>query len=54
MCDIIFEKANNRRGKVNRTMSAYAEAALKRFVKKGAMRDFLEFRKINVPQSLFQ
>ena len=54
MCDSIFEKAECRRGKVNRITSVYAEAAFKRFLKKSAMRNFVEFKKIYVWESLFQ
>ena len=55
MCDTIFEKAKDRRGKVNRITSVvYAEAAFKRFLKKNAMRNFVEFKKIYVRDSLFQ
>ena len=55
MCDTIFEKAKDRRGKVNRITSVvYAEAAFKRFLKKNAMRNFVEFKKIYVRESLFQ
>ena len=42
MCDIVFEKAKGRGGKVNRA-SVYAEAAVGRFFKKGVMRNFAEF-----------
>ena len=54
MCDTIFEKAEYRRGKVNRITSVYAEAAFNRFLKKSAMRKFVEFKKIYVWESLFQ
>ena len=54
MCVTIFEKAADRRRKVNRITSVYAEAAFKRFLKKSAMRNFVEFKKIYVWESLFQ
>ena len=54
MCDTIFEKAADRRGKVNRITSVYEEAAFKRVLKKSAMRNFVEFKKIYVRESLFQ
>ena len=53
MCDIVFEKVQDRAGKVNRT-SVYAEAASEGFFKKGFMRNFPEFtkKKESVPESL--
>ena len=54
MCDTIFEKAKDRRGKVNRITSVYVEAAFKMFLKKSAMRNFVEFKKIYMRESLFQ
>ena len=53
MCDIVFEKAEGRRWKVNRT-SVYVEAAVRSILKKGDMRNFEEFtKKISVPESIF-
>ena len=53
MCDIVFEKVQDRAGKVNRT-SVYAETASEGFFKKGFMRNFPEFtkKKESVPESL--
>ena len=42
MCVTVFEKAKGRGRKVNRT-SVYAEAAARRALKKGVMRNFAEF-----------
>ena len=47
MCDIVFEKAEGRRGKVNRT-SVYVEVVVRRILKKGDMRNFEEFTKKNI------
>ena len=44
ICDIVFEKAQGRAGKVDKT-SVYAEAALRRFFKNRFMRNFAEFAK---------
>ena len=41
MCDIVFEKVQDRAGNVNRT-SVYAEAASEGFFKKGFMRKITE------------
>ena len=44
ICDIVFEKAQGRAGKKDKT-SVYAEAALRRFFKNRFMRNFAEFAK---------
>ena len=52
MCDIVFEKAKDRGGKVNRR-NVYAEVAARRVLIKCIMRNFAEFTKKYVPESLF-
>ena len=44
ICDIVFEKAQGRAGKKDKT-SVYAEAALRRIFKNRFMRNFAEFAK---------
>ena len=53
MCDIVFEKVQDRAGKVNRT-SAYADAAVGRVLSKGLYEKFPRiYKKSSVPESLF-
>ena len=52
MCGIVFKKVQGRAWKLNRT-SAYAEAAVRRFFKKGFMRIFAEFTKKHLCRNLF-
>ena len=51
MCDIVFEKVLGRAGKLNRT-NVYAEAAVRRVLKKGFMRNFSEFAIKNLWRNL--
>ena len=53
MCDIVFEKVQDRAGKVNRT-SAYADAAVGRVLSKRLYEKFPRiYKKSSVPESLF-
>ena len=53
MCDIVFEKIQDRAGKVNRT-SAYADAAVRRVLSKRLYEKFPRiYKKSSVPESLF-
>ena len=53
MCDIVFEKVQDRAGKVNRT-SAYADAAVGRVLSKRLYEKFPRiYKKSFVPESLF-
>ena len=51
MCDIVFEKVLGRAGKLNRT-NVYVEAAVRRVLKKGFMRNFSEFAIKNLWRNL--
>ena len=53
ICDIVFEKVQDRAGKVNRT-SAYADAAVGRVLSKRLYEKFPRiYKKSSVPESLF-
>ena len=52
MCDIVFDKVQDRAGKVNRT-SVYAEAAVRRVLLKGFLSNFPEFTNNHLCQNLY-
>ena len=53
MCEVNFEKATGLGRKVNR-MSIYVKATVQRFLKKkGVMRNFVEFTRKHLYQTLF-